>query len=201
MVAVWRPNDEIWLVDRKCLLFVSLYRVFFLPFPFLSLVSRQRQSFSLKEQWNISSFSTLHLLSLVFILYQVNQFWLMIGFIVRCCLFSCFYQMLRVQRARSKMPRSISKWYDFSERLFTSWHGQCHHVSKIYVGKYAFVDNYYLIETNDNSSLVGDGIRYYMRGCAVRGRVSRKQGRDCIERLGKSKFNDFSMPIIQYESV
>ena len=23
-----------------------------------------------------------------------------------------------------------------------------------------------------------------MRGCAVRGRVSRKQGRDCIERLG-----------------
>lgn len=31
---------------------------------------------------------------------------------------------------------------------------------------------------------VGDGVRYYMRGCAVRGRVSRKQGRDCIERLG-----------------
>ena len=32
---------------------------------------------------------------------------------------------------------------------------------------------------------VGDGTRYYMRGCALRGRVSRKQGRDCIERLGK----------------
>ena len=26
-----------------------------------------------------------------------------------------------------------------------------------------------------------------MRGCAVRGRVSRKQGRDCIERLGKHR--------------
>jgi hypothetical protein len=31
---------------------------------------------------------------------------------------------------------------------------------------------------------VGDGVRYYMRGCAIRGRVSRKQGRDCIERVG-----------------
>jgi hypothetical protein len=31
---------------------------------------------------------------------------------------------------------------------------------------------------------VGDGVRYYMRGCALRGRVSRKQGRDCIERVG-----------------
>ncbi|CAF2653350.1 unnamed protein product [Rotaria sp. Silwood2] len=26
-----------------------------------------------------------------------------------------------------------------------------------------------------------------MRGCAVRGRVSRKQGRDCIERVGTWK--------------
>ncbi|CAF4311982.1 unnamed protein product, partial [Rotaria sp. Silwood2] len=33
----------------------------------------------------------------------------------------------------------------------------------------------------------GDGVRYYMRGCAVRGRVSRKQGRDCIERVGTWK--------------
>ena len=32
--------------------------------------------------------------------------------------------------------------------------------------------------------VVGDGTRYFMRGCAIRGRVSRKQGRDCIERLG-----------------
>lgn len=36
------------------------------------------------------------------------------------------------------------------------------------------------------SRLVGDGTRYYMRGCALRGRVSRKQGRDCIERVGKN---------------
>ena len=36
------------------------------------------------------------------------------------------------------------------------------------------------------SLLVGDGTRYYMRGCALRGRVSRKQGRDCIERVGKN---------------
>ena len=35
--------------------------------------------------------------------------------------------------------------------------------------------------------LVGDGTRYFMRGCALRGRVSRKQGRDCIERLGTWK--------------
>jgi len=34
---------------------------------------------------------------------------------------------------------------------------------------------------------IGDGTRYYMRGCALRGRVSRKQGRDCIERLGTWK--------------
>ncbi|CAF3217507.1 unnamed protein product [Rotaria sp. Silwood2] len=34
---------------------------------------------------------------------------------------------------------------------------------------------------------IGDGVRYYMRGCAVRGRVSRKQGRDCIERVGTWK--------------
>lgn len=30
-------------------------------------------------------------------------------------------------------------------------------------------------------------MRYFMRGCAIRGRVSRKQGRDCIERVGTWK--------------
>ena len=41
----------------------------------------------------------------------------------------------------------------------------------------------FVIFTNDIFK-VGDGTRYYMRGCALRGRVSRKQGRDCIERVG-----------------
>ncbi|CAF1601076.1 unnamed protein product, partial [Didymodactylos carnosus] len=30
---------------------------------------------------------------------------------------------------------------------------------------------------------IGDGVTYFQRGCAVHGRVSRKQGRNCIERI------------------
>ena len=34
------------------------------------------------------------------------------------------------------------------------------------------------------SSLVGDGFTYFERGCAVHGEVSRREGRNCIERVG-----------------
>jgi hypothetical protein len=32
-----------------------------------------------------------------------------------------------------------------------------------------------------------------MRGCAIRGRVSRKQGRDCIERVGMYRIEFYSL--------
>ena len=34
---------------------------------------------------------------------------------------------------------------------------------------------------------VGDGYTYFERGCAVHGEVSRREGRNCIERVGTYK--------------
>jgi hypothetical protein len=34
-------------------------------------------------------------------------------------------------------------------------------------------------------NLVGDGYTYFERGCAVHGEVSRREGRNCIERVGQ----------------
>lgn len=36
----------------------------------------------------------------------------------------------------------------------------------------------------DYLSQVGDGQTYFERGCAVHGEVSRREGRNCIERVG-----------------
>lgn len=38
---------------------------------------------------------------------------------------------------------------------------------------------------NYKLNLVGDGVTYFERGCAVHGEVSRREGRNCIERVGK----------------
>jgi hypothetical protein len=35
--------------------------------------------------------------------------------------------------------------------------------------------------------LVGDGQTYFERGCAVHGEVSRREGRNCVERVGTYK--------------